>query len=704
MLSDTDTDSDSGLVLQQEVEGGATAVSQGAGEGPGHLIEADMLSDTYGGLVLQQEVEGGGAYGMSAEEAVPAQQVQGHNQEVAVAGANEQVVEDEAAEVKEDDLEGGNVDDVAAAEDAVAARSAGDNVARMEHNELVQGEMGAEQEEEEEEEDPEEVIFENPADKGEAAAEVKGGEEDFPREEEDPEELVFEDSVGEGQFAAVKGEEDLARAEEDERTVMSDMVKNRQLKKELEIFVGGLDRDADEEDIRKVFGQVGDVVEVRLHKDFSTNRNKGFAFVMFASKEQVARALAEMKNPMIHGKRCGVAASEDNDTLFLGNICNTWTKEAIKRRLSDYGVQGVESLTLVPDTQNDGKSRGFAFLEFSCHADAMLAFKRLQQPDALFGHPERTAKVAFAEPIKEPDAEVMAQVKSVFIDGLPPYWDEDRVTDRFKTYGLIERVVLARNMSSAKRNDFGFVNFSTHEAALACIEATNNTELGDDGKSKLKVRVRLSNPLPKSQAVKGGMSGGFRIGYSGSVFNKPEDRWESSSGRHGSFDRGRGRGYPPSRRPSFDPEGDFGEPFGENPYFYGDARPNFKRPHSRMEPDPGYFEPGPPHVRPRFDHYDPPFPEGYRYRDSFEMGSTYPRDYYGPGPGRGPAVPDVPTMSKDSGIRGCWFRCSILKRHRDKIKVRYQDLQNADDTGNLEEWVLLTRIAKPDQLSIRISG
>ena len=40
----------------------------------------------------------------------------------------------------------------------------------------------------------------------------------------------------------------------------------------------------------------------------------------------------------------------------------------------------------------------------------MLAFKRLQQPDALFGHPERTAKVAFAEPIKEPDAEVMAQV------------------------------------------------------------------------------------------------------------------------------------------------------------------------------------------------------------------------------------------------------------------------------------------------------
>jgi len=72
------------------------------------------------------------------------------------------------------------------------------------------------------------------------------------------------------------------------------------------------------------------------------------------------------------------------------------------------------SITLVPDTQNEGLSRGFAFLEFPCHADAMVAYKRLQKPDVIFGHPERTAKVAFAEPLREPDPEVMAQVASNF--------------------------------------------------------------------------------------------------------------------------------------------------------------------------------------------------------------------------------------------------------------------------------------------------
>ncbi|KAK6150705.1 hypothetical protein DH2020_015637 [Rehmannia glutinosa] len=358
---------------------------------------------------------------------------------------------------------------------------------------------------------------------------------------------VHEEFGGED-FADDDAPENEAEAEtlEEERVQLNAATRERKVRKEREIFVGGLDRDAVEEDIRKVFGYAGEVVEVRMHVDPSTNKNKGYAFVQFATKEQASRALLEMKNPVIHGKRCGTAPSEDNDTLFLGNICNTWTKEAIKQKLKDYGIDGVENITLVADPRHEGLSRGFAFVEFSSHAEAMLAYKRLQKPDIVFGHSERTAKVAFAEPIREPDPEVMAQVKSVFIDGLPPHWDEDRVREKFKVFGEIAKIMLARNMSTAKRKDFGFVDFSTHEAAVSCVEGVNSNGLSD-GSSKVKVRARLSNPLPKMQAVKGGMCGGFRIGHgSTGAFPRFSGR---SSGRGGHpFNRANfqyGRGFYP---------------------------------------------------------------------------------------------------------------------------------------------------------------
>ncbi|KAL2906718.1 Heterogeneous nuclear ribonucleoprotein Q [Bienertia sinuspersici] len=495
---------------------------------------------------------------------------------------------------------------------------------------------------------------------------------------------------------------DEMKAWEEENKELAAAAKERKVKKELEIFVGGLDREVVEEDVRKAFEKVGDVLEVRLLKDPSTNKNRGFAFVRFSTKDQAKRALSEMKNPVIRGKRCGTAPNEDNDTLFLGNVCNTWTKEAvrlillwiyigvvmsscdfssvlpqIKQKLKEYSVEGVENITLVQDPRHEGLSRGFCFIQFSCHADAMFAYKRLQKPDAIFGHIERTAKVAFAEPLQEPDPEVMAKVKSVFVDGLPPHWDEDRVRKHFKVYGEIERITLARNMSSAKRKDFGFVDFTTHEAAIGCIEDVNSKELSD-GNSKTKVRARLSNPLPKTQAVKGGMCGGLRIGRpSGRSFsrtgpppNRPNFHYGRPSrghfndpvgpygrrmpyrGGHGApgvgaagrpnfggprdVGRGFGRAVPPRREPFPLDDGGYSRPFMgrqyDDPYVYDDNH-GLKRPFYMTDQDPTYMEPS--RVRPRFDYSGSG--RGVHFRDTYGAGSGfYSSGYYGPDYGARP--------------------------------------------------------------------
>ncbi|KAI3831801.1 hypothetical protein MKW92_053931, partial [Papaver armeniacum] len=238
----------------------------------------------------------------------------------------------------------------------------------------------------------------------------------------------------------------------------------------------------------------------------------------------------------INGKQFGVAPSQDSDTLFVGNICKTWTKEALKEKLIHYGVDSFEDLTLVEDTRNEGMNRGFAFLDFGTRPDALEACKHLQKRDVLFGT-DRPAKVAFADTFIEMDDEVMAQVRAVFLDGLPISWDEDRVKDHLKKFGKIEKVELARNMPAAKRKDFGFVTFDTHDSAVACVDGINNTELVD-GDKKVKVRVRLSRPRQRGKSVKHGQGGysergGARGGrpFWNPSLHRTESRFAARSGR-----------------------------------------------------------------------------------------------------------------------------------------------------------------------------
>ena len=44
----------------------------------------------------------------------------------------------------------------------------------------------------------------------------------------------------------------------------------------------------------------------------------------------------------------------------------------------------------------------------------------------------------------------------------------------------------------------------------------------------------------------------------------------------------------------------------------------------------------------------------------------------------------IEVLCQDSGIRGCWFRCTVVQASRKQMKVQYDDIQDEDGSGNLE--------------------
>ncbi|CAM6064847.1 unnamed protein product [Sphagnum tenellum] len=64
----------------------------------------------------------------------------------------------------------------------------------------------------------------------------------------------------------------------------------------------------------------------------------------------------------------------------------------------------------------------------------------------------------------------------------------------------------------------------------------------------------------------------------------------------------------------------------------------------------------------------------------------------------------VELLCQDSGLRGCWFKGVLTRRVSRRLKIQYEELQNEDGEGNLEEWVSAWRLAGPDKLGVRIVG
>jgi cold-inducible RNA-binding protein len=72
------------------------------------------------------------------------------------------------------------------------------------------------------------------------------------------------------------------------------------------IFVGNLDFNVAEDDLRQLFGRYGQVDRITVMTDRETGRSRGFAFVDMANRDEAEKAIAELNSSELAGRSLNV--------------------------------------------------------------------------------------------------------------------------------------------------------------------------------------------------------------------------------------------------------------------------------------------------------------------------------------------------------------------------------------------------------------
>lgn len=116
------------------------------------------------------------------------------------------------------------------------------------------------------------------------------------------------------------------------------------------LYVGGLGDEVTQDMVRAAFIPFGELIEINMPLDYSSQKHKGFAFVEFEEKEDAASAIENMNDAEIYGKTIRVNLAKP----MKSNESSTravWQKE---EWLQKYAGKASEDGT--PATTNNNNS------------------------------------------------------------------------------------------------------------------------------------------------------------------------------------------------------------------------------------------------------------------------------------------------------------------------------------------------------------
>ncbi|KAK0210819.1 polyadenylate binding protein [Desarmillaria ectypa] len=307
------------------------------------------------------------------------------------------------------------------------------------------------------------------------------------------------------------------------------------------IFIKNLDELIDNKALHDTFAAFGNVLSCKVATD-EQGRSKGYGFVHYETAEAAESAIKAVNGMLLNDKKVYVGhhisrkerqskldeMKAQFTNLYVKNVSPEVTTEEFDELFQQFGT--VTSAVI--QTDDEGKSKGFGFVNFETHEAAQKAVETLHDTE-LHGQKlfvSRAQKKAEREEelrksYEQAKMEKLSKYQGVnlYIKNLEDDVDDDKLRAEFEPFGTVTSCKVMRDDKGTSKG-FGFVCYASPDEATKAVAEMNNKMIGSKPlyvslaqrrevrRQQLESQIAQRNQIRMQQAATAGIPSGYMNG------------------------------------------------------------------------------------------------------------------------------------------------------------------------------------------------
>ncbi|KAE9590885.1 hypothetical protein Lalb_Chr20g0112331 [Lupinus albus] len=244
------------------------------------------------------------------------------------------------------------------------------------------------------------------------------------------------------------------------------------------LYVGDLHPDVSEGQIFELFSEFKSLASVRVCRDTSTGKSLCYGYVNFVSLQDAIRAIELKNHAILNGKAIRVMWSVRDPGARKNNSANVFVKN-LAESIDNAGLEDLfkrfgNILSSKVVMSEDGKSKGYGFVQFESEESANAAIEKLK------GSTVGDKHIYVERFVKKSDCVLPgsnARYTNLYMKNLDLDITEAVLQEKFSSFGKIVSLAIAKDNNGVSKG-FGFVNYDNADDAKRTIEAMNGTQFG----------------------------------------------------------------------------------------------------------------------------------------------------------------------------------------------------------------------------------